>query len=384
MLLGGATIGSSVHDISAGVRNAPEEVRSTQTWNLIDHTCTDIHQIPESAILEAKSDLHIGYGHTSHGSQLITGMDGLVGFMNGLDYTEDLYEYNNGGTGGALDLRDGCFSGASDLGNPDRIAWASATQDYLDEHSDLNVVIWSWCGQVSSASEEDIETYLDLMTELENDNPDVHFVYMTGHLDGTGLDGNLHLRNEQIRAYCLANDKILYDFADIESYDPDGNYFGDKMPNDNCDYDSDGDGSTDSNWALEWQDSHTEGTDWYSCSSAHSQALNANQKAYAAWWLWAMLAGWDQGGNPDAVDTDGDGVYDNLDDFPNDVNESVDTDGDGIGNNADTDDDGDGVDDADDAYPYDPTRSDEETPGFGLMTIVAAILIACVVLPRKR
>jgi hypothetical protein len=31
---------------------------------------------------------------------------------------------------------------------------------------------------------------------------------------------------------------------------------------------------------------------WYSCSSAHSQPLNANRKAYAAWWLWAVLAGW--------------------------------------------------------------------------------------------
>ena len=34
--------------------------------------------------------------------------------------------------------------------------------------------------------------------------------------------------------------------------------------------------------------------DWYNCSSAHSKPLNANRKAYAAWWLWATLAGWDQ------------------------------------------------------------------------------------------
>jgi hypothetical protein len=27
--------------------------------------------------------------------------------------------------------------------------------------------------------------------------------------------------------------------------------------------------------------------------TSHSQPLNANQKAYAAWWLWARLAGWD-------------------------------------------------------------------------------------------
>jgi len=65
------------------------------------------------------------------------------------------------------------------------------------------------------------------------------------------------------------------------------------MANDNCDYDSNGDGRRDKNWATDWQDSHTEDVDWYECSSAHSQALNANRKAYAAWYLWARLAGWD-------------------------------------------------------------------------------------------
>ena len=46
------------------------------------------------------------------------------------------------------------------------------------------------------------------------------------------------------------------------------------------------------------------------------------------------------------ADTDNDGVGDNTDAFPFDPTESVDTDGDGIGNNADTDDDGDEMPDA--------------------------------------
>jgi hypothetical protein len=131
------------------------------------------------------------------------------------------------------------------------------------------------------------------MEALENDFKNVKFVYMTGHLDGTGLTGNLHQRNEQIRTYCKTNKKILFDFADIESYNPDGVYFGAKKPNDACDYDNDSNGSMESNWAIQWQNSHTQGKDWYNCSSAHSQPLNANQKAYASWWLWARLAGWD-------------------------------------------------------------------------------------------
>ncbi|TET83275.1 MAG: PKD domain-containing protein, partial [Desulfobacteraceae bacterium] len=52
------------------------------------------------------------------------------------------------------------------------------------------------------------------------------------------------------------------------------------------------------NWAIEWQNSHTEDVDWYDCTSAHSQPLNANRKAYAAWWLWARLAGWNPSDAP--------------------------------------------------------------------------------------
>lgn len=251
---------------------------------IIDHTSTKLSSIPSEWIDEAKETLHIAYGHTSHGSQLTEGMSGLVAFKG----TE--FKWNNGGTDGALDLRDYAMSG--DLGNPDRTSWAERTRTYLDANPEINVIIWSWCGQVSTASEADIDTYLGLMEDLEKDYPDVRFVYMTGHLDGTGLTGNLHQRNEQIRNFCRGNNKVLYDFADIETYNPDGEYFGNKKPNDACDYDTNGDGTRDGNWAVEWQNSHRQGVDWFNCTAAHTQPLNANMKAYAAWWLWARLAGW--------------------------------------------------------------------------------------------
>ena len=251
----------------------------------IDHSCADLSLISADQIEKAKDQLHIAYGHTSHGSQITTGMEGLVNFKG------DLYGFNNGGSDSTLDLRDNPFSGAHDLGNPNRTAWATATRNYLNEHSDINVIIWSWCGQVSGATEEEINLYLNLMTELERDYPTVNFVYMTGHLDGGGVDRDLNQNNERIRKYCKDNKKILYDYADIESYDPDRqtNYML-LSANDQCYYDSDGNGTRETNWAIEWQNSHTEGVDWYQCSSAHSQPLNANQKAYAAWFLWAALA----------------------------------------------------------------------------------------------
>ena len=60
-------------------------------------------------------------------------------------------------------------------------------------------------------------------------------------------------------------------------------------------------------------------------------------------------------------DSDGDGVADDEDAFPDDPNESVDTDGDGIGNNADTDDDNDGLLDVDEILAgTDPTNADTD------------------------
>lgn len=267
----------------------PEPETKDPADMIVNHENIKLSDIPAQYISQAKSTLHIAYEHTSHGSQITDGMSGLSVWKG------STYAWNDGGTGGALDINDYGITGGTDLGNPNYTAWEASTRTYLNkpENSNVNVVMWSWCGEVSSASETNISNYLSLMAGLEHDYPSVKFVYMTGHLDGSGLTGNLHLRNEQIRNYCKTNNKILFDFEDIESYDPDGVYYGNKIPTDACDYDSNNDGVRDSNWATAWQNSHTVGTDWYNCSSAHSQPVNANMKAYAAWYLWARLAGWD-------------------------------------------------------------------------------------------
>ena len=78
----------------------------------------------------------------------------------------------------------------------------------------------------------------------------------------------------------------------------------------------------------------------------------------------------------ESTDTDGDGTGDNADAFPNDANETTDNDGDGVGDNADTDPsdpnttgvdaDGDGVDDAVDPDPNDSNTTGVDDDGDGV------------------
>ncbi len=242
---------------------------------IADHTGTDVDAIPVAWIEAAKDNFRMYYGHTSHGSQVMSG----IGTMR-----DALFDYNNGE--GTLSIRET----GGDLGNPNFTEWAVKTRAQLDRpDNDRNLVMWSWCGQASGISESVLQRdYLESMSSLEADYPDVTFVYMTGHLDGRGVDGNLHQRNEQIREYCRANGKTLFDFADIESYDPDGNYYLDLAANDNCDYDAPEGGRR--NWADDWCEAHP--GECASCGCAHSKCLNCQRKGRVFWWMMARVAGW--------------------------------------------------------------------------------------------
>ncbi|MCL5991540.1 MAG: T9SS type A sorting domain-containing protein, partial [Bacteroidetes bacterium] len=242
---------------------------------------------------------------TSHGSQIVSGMS----LLNNLPGS--IHTYNKGE--GSLYLNDGSLL-PGDLGNPDRTTWATRTRTMLNNNTlNINIVMWSWCGQVDG-SQSDIQNYLNLMNQLETDFPNIKFIYMTGHLNGTGVNGNVNQRNEQIRKFCRDNNKILFDFADIESYDPDGKYFLDKRANDNCDY---YEASVQKNWADEWCQANP--GKCADCGCAHSKCLNCQQKGKAFWWLMARVAGWSGVTDVEDYETNINGIEIN----PNPVGEST-------------------------------------------------------------
>lgn len=238
---------------------------STSGGIIADHTfCGLWPSIPTSLISQIVSENSIYYVHTSHGSQIVTGMTQV---HEADSRFPDLNYYPN-------QIFDEV---GDDLGYDSDTSWAAPTRSYLNSHPECTVVMYSWCGGVSENSENGINVYLNKLNELETQYPAVHFFYMTGHLDGSGPDGNLYQRNNQIRQYCVANDKILFDFADIESWDPDGNYYPDDS--DAC------------NWCYDWcADPENYCPD--DCECAHSHCFNCFQKAKAWWVMMSYLEGW--------------------------------------------------------------------------------------------
>lgn len=259
---------------------------------VINHNHTDYSSINSSMISNSMAKLKVAYQHTSHGSQLVTGLNALE------QYNPDMftYSYASHNLKKEVFLNDLAMPSVDDLGHKGDLSWADATEEFLNNpQCDKNVIMWSWCGGCSDNTVEGINKYLNKMSELEVNFPNITFVYMTGHLDGSGKDGNLNKINTIIRDYCIANNKVLFDFADIESYAPDSeDNLMEKFANDGCNYDSNDDGSIDKNWADEWITANPTNPISQMISNcddcAHSHRLNCIRKGIATWNLFSAIA----------------------------------------------------------------------------------------------
>ncbi|UCF04674.1 MAG: T9SS type A sorting domain-containing protein [bacterium] len=247
---------------------------------IIDHHCAELSHIPMAWIDSVQANMKFHFAHTSHGSQL---RDGLYTIED-----ED-FAYSFAYMNRSLPEEPGAFCIFNGQEHDTYITpdeyWMTETgmnytRDVLDHNPTINVSTFAWCSELNSYSEGTVQAYLDSITVLESEYPDVTFIYMTGNAQGTDAEGyNRFLRNEQIRQYCLAYNKVLYDFADLDCW-----WFD----------------STTGVWEMNYYEYEgdtipVEHPEFTGSNCSHANLASCYQKGEATWWVMARLAGWQVG-----------------------------------------------------------------------------------------
>ncbi|HUU41954.1 MAG TPA: hypothetical protein VMW42_13545 [Desulfatiglandales bacterium] len=249
---------------------------------IIDHTCTDLSQIPDEWLQKAKEQFRIHYAHTSHGEQIVVGLErlsagGVQTFFRQDNQVNQSSKYRfyyafcevpSGQDG--LRMMDGQrVNGYCETYVTPDLYWESdyginITRSVLVDF-DVNVSLWAWCCQQDYYSEAETQTCLDRMAALEEEFPDQYFIYMTGNAQSE--ERNRVERNNQIREYCKDNNKFLFDFADLDCW-----YNGQQHTVN----------------GIPMEHPHFQGDE-----AGHTTYESCEIKARAFWWLMARLAGWE-------------------------------------------------------------------------------------------
>lgn len=249
---------------------------------IIDHRYTNVEDIPFDVINSVKENMKLQWCGQSHSHQIATGLMFLEEDFSDLDVTTNtdgnvwLPEPN-----GTLCMMDG-ISGFNKCGHccmayiypeaywADASAFGNVETTLIDCYPSINVSGFLWCDELEGASEDYVQAYLDTLTAYDERYPDVTFVRTTCQAQGSGDNGyNRWLRNEQIRQHCIDNNKVLFDFADLDAWsNNDFSYYiynGDTIPLEHPDYYGD---------------------------IYHTNELGNKNKARAIWYMLAILEGW--------------------------------------------------------------------------------------------
>ena len=172
---------------------------------IIDHTCTDLSQIPDYWLEQAKK-LAFHYAHTSHGSQINTGLEVVEQETRSMTIP-----YSMPATtlhiavlcgGDAVPLRRQhrprpisrrMTTGARQTAELERGPWPTPgclTIPCGPGAGSSRATRWQRCSSISIR-----------MTEFEQEYPAMRFILMTGHTDGGGE--TLARNNDMVRQYAI-------------------------------------------------------------------------------------------------------------------------------------------------------------------------------------
>jgi len=209
---------------------------------LVNHTTLDVDMIPDEA-LNAAQALYMSLDHASVGNNIKSGMEDLKA-VDATRYDYPNWDWHNRGNPGWQEKVD------------QFVVWVG------EHENDYDIFQMKFCYIDTSAQ---WSYYRDTMLELEGTYPEKIFVWWTMPITTRGY-ANRDAFNTQVRNFCAANGKPLYDIAAIESHDPSG------IPISEGGYEAMYSG--------------------YSDDGGHLNETGRRRAAHGMWWLISRLAGW--------------------------------------------------------------------------------------------
>lgn len=164
---------------------------------IVDH---NFSELDDSALASAAA-VNLYLEHASVGGNILDGLNALHSADSSYDNSNFTF-YARGNPGWQAKI-DGLY---------DNITGSTPAA------SDYDAIMMKFCFIDDDAS---FTYYRDRMLQLEALYPDTVFVWWTMPIETTASDAGNSF-NEQVREYCLANNKVLFDIAAIESHWPDG------------------------------------------------------------------------------------------------------------------------------------------------------------------